>query len=125
MGAWGEGMRDNDTAEDAVQFILEFTNGQFPDDANAVQMLFSATAGAPEMATANAILGVADYLLEVGADLGHVFQQVEQAIAREQALATADRWDDPRTRVAELARFRARLWASLDLPDPENSRRPT
>jgi hypothetical protein len=117
MGAWGEGMRDNDTAEDIIQTVRDWGMDAVATAADVAGLFdrIAADAGRPGGWTGDrwAILGLADHLVEAGADLGWVVGRIERAVVAEEADATLARWADPASRRAELAAFRRRLRASV------------
>lgn len=106
MGAFGEGMRDNDTALDA---IAEYTTY---DDSNELVLrgpLPPVTEMFEGRTCTHAVLGLAEWLLDTGVDLTPVRQTIDLALEEERKQDVLVCWTDERARLAALDAFERRL----------------
>lgn len=117
MGAFGEGMQANDTALDAIgcaglscgeprkqkKTLYDLRNGK-----KTIESLFVSENGWIKR-DAQAVLGLAEYLLDEGFDLGTVRAMVMKAIKNQLSIGQLDRWVEIERRKASLLRFRDRM----------------
>lgn len=90
MGAWGEGMRENDTALDAISF--------YDDHVSFTEIM--------KMCGAEGTLGLAEELLERGIKPPRfVLQAAARAVKARLADDELQRWREPETRREALLQF--------------------
>lgn len=131
MGAFGEGMQCNDTALDAIgcaglscgeprkqkKTLADLRSGK-----KTVASLFVSDYGWIKR-DAQAVLGLAEYLLDEGFDLDPVRDIIGKAIKNQLSEKQLDRWVDRDLRKAALLRFKSRLdgkKVSQELLDQDN-----
>jgi hypothetical protein len=114
MGSWGYGLRDNDSAADAIDHFQNFSN---------ISLIFNKI-----KKDGNAVLGLADFLLKRKVDLKKVRTVIITSLEKELRPAVLRQWDSPAEREYALTFFKSRL---LGLPKPKKlkqrpqTRRPT
>lgn len=113
MGAWGPGMRANDTALDAVYVLDEAIRVEGlkpPAGRRALEDIVAAViANEHSQGSPQGVLGLAEAALERGISLDRVRLTVDLALASESSPEQLTCWRDPQEREAALGRFRDRL----------------
>lgn len=111
MGVWGEGMQANDSAWDAIGAAGFDVNKKAPTRTlkalrakpEAIRKYFR------KLGDPLKILGLAEYFLDSGADLGPVLKLVLDTIKAELSPKALGCWCDLESRKGALRRFRDRL----------------
>ena len=122
MGAWGVGMRANDTALDAILHFRKYDGGGCPvltrrgklvKDGDvllkALKWVYNrATKGriAWKGAADEQVLGVAELFMERGINPGKAREFILASIERELSKERLDQWCDPEERKGALLRFK-------------------
>jgi len=145
MGAWGCGMKANDTALDAIanaedvigvdsvdmttgeqirfigRYCSKHHNGNF--GSLFTEIFDEVAAPIDEDFCREATLGIAEWLLDLGFDLSlpAIQQRIRNAIEFEEKLAV--NWGNPKERMEALSTFRLRLAAPQDSELAEVSRK--
>lgn len=97
MGAWGSGMRQNDSALDAISRV---TYGKMSGSA-VIQQYAQDPDDSPE------VLGMAEWMLEHGVEIAADDRKlVVVALKRELRKTALKCWNDPEERRAALLRFK-------------------
>lgn len=122
MGAWGVGMQANDTALDGIgcaglscgeprkqkKTLSDLRKGKLQ-----VNDLFGSKSRVTGMAwikkEPQAVLGLAEYLMDEGFDLSSVKPLVKKALRNQLGKRELDRWVDLEERREALLRFKARF----------------
>jgi len=119
MGAWDNGMLENDTAGDAIcdfetRLAKLITNGRVIDPVTLPKLLAEAV-GAPEysagLGTDNslAVLGIAEHLRSYGVGLRAIKGAIKAAVVVELQKENLKVWRDPRKRKNALNLFASRV----------------
>ena len=117
MGACGEGMQSNDTALDAIGSAClscgeprqqKKTLSDLRKGKKSIESLFVSERGWIKRRP-QAVLGLAEYLLDEGFDLGPVRALIVKALGTELCRRRLECWCEPQARKDALLRFKDRL----------------
>lgn len=116
MGAWSEGMQANDTALDALG-VAGLSDGEPKKQAKTLKDLRSGKKTVESLFKGDrwikkepqAVLGLAEYLLDESFDISAVRGLVSKALKNQLSRAELDCWVDRDERKAALLRFKDRL----------------
>ena len=110
MGAWGPGLLANDGALDALSYVgLDAFSDKGMAGRTARQVFDELEAHGWTSGDAEAILGTADAMLDLGVDLSGHADELAPLIAQEMSEEVIGRWREPKDRLAALDRFSRRV----------------